>query len=56
MKRDILTFRTVSSGPASAGKWHHPGMDGKKYLDWALEQATKEWENEILPKIMDKWK
>ena len=56
VKRDILTFRTVSSGPASAGKWHHPGMDGKKYLDWALEQATKEWENEILPKIMDKWK
>lgn len=55
VKRDILTFRTVSSGPASAGKWHHPGMEGKKYLEWALEQATKEWETEILPKIMEKW-
>lgn len=56
VKRDILTFRTVSSGPASAGKWMHPGLKAKKYLDWALEQATKEWETEILPAVLEKYK
>lgn len=55
VKRDILTFRTVSSGPASADKWFHPGMKGKKYMDEAAEWAMKEWEIKILPEILKKW-
>lgn len=56
VKRDILTFRTVTDGPGSAGKWIHPGMDGKKFLDKAAEWAEKEFYDKILPEIMEKWK
>lgn len=55
VRRDILTFRTVSSGPASAGKWHHPGLAPKKFLDRALDWAMKEWEDKILPEALKKW-
>lgn len=56
VRRDILTFRTVSSGPGSQGKWHHPGLPAKKFLDRALDWAMKEWEEKILPEVMEKWK
>lgn len=55
-RRDILTFRTVSGSPASAGKFIHPGLKAKKYLDIACEWASRTWENEILPEILNKWK
>lgn len=55
VRRDIMTFRTVSSGPGSAGKWHHPGLEAKKFLDRAVEWAAKEWEEKILPEVLKKW-
>jgi hypothetical protein len=55
VRRDILTFRTVSSGPASAEKFIHPGFQGKKYMDAAADWAMKEWESKILPEVMKKW-
>lgn len=55
VRRDILTFRTVSSGPASQGKWIHPGLTAKKYMDKAFDQAMAEWEAKILPEIIEKW-
>jgi hypothetical protein len=55
VRRDILTFRTVSSGPASAGKWMHPGYQPKKFLDKAQAWAEKEWEQTFLPEILAKW-
>jgi hypothetical protein len=51
-----MTFRTVSSGPASNGKWIHPGFKGKKFFEEVHKQASAIWETEILPKILDKWK
>jgi hypothetical protein len=54
-RRDILTFRTVSSGAASAGKWIHPGFEAKKFLDRALDWAINEWETRILPEVTKKW-
>lgn len=56
VRRDIMTFRTVSSGPASEGKWMHPGLKAKKFLDQAEEFARKEWEQTVLPQILDKYK
>jgi hypothetical protein len=56
IRRDILTFRTVSEGPNSKDKWFHPGYTAKKFLDRASEWAVKEWENEILPQILAKYK
>lgn len=55
VRRDVLTFRTVSSGPASEGKWLHPGYKPKQFMDQALEKAIKDWESQILPEILDKW-
>jgi hypothetical protein len=55
VRRDILTFRTVSAGPASDGKWLHPGLKAKKYMDKAMEEAIRQWEEKILPGIVDKW-
>lgn len=55
IKRDILTFRTVSSTPASSGKWIHPGFEAKKFMDRAMIQAIDDWENQILPELMQKW-
>lgn len=55
VRRDILTFRTVSGGPKSHGKWIHPGYDPKRFLDRAAEWATKEWEDKILPEILSKY-
>lgn len=55
VRRDILTFRTVSDGPGSAGKWHHPGLAPKKFLDRALDWAMKEWEDKVLPEVLAKW-
>jgi hypothetical protein len=56
VRRDIMTFRTVSSNPALADKWKHPGLAAKKFLDRSAEWAMDTWEKEILPTILDKWK
>jgi hypothetical protein len=55
VRRDILTFRTVSSGPGSEGKWMHPGSDAKKYMDKAMDEAQKIWDDKIWPKIQEDW-
>jgi len=55
VRRDIMTFRTVSDGPKGQGKWIHPGMQAKKFLDRAAEWALKEWEEKILPEILKKY-
>lgn len=55
VRRDILTFRTVSGGPKSAGKWLHPGFQPKKFLDRAADWALKEWEDKILPEVLAKY-
>lgn len=56
VRRSIMTFRTVSDGMSSHGKWIHPGYPPKNFLDRAAEWAVKEWEDKILPEIMNKWK
>lgn len=55
VRRDIMTFRTVSGSPASNGKWIHPGLEAQKFLDQAMDWAIREWEDKILPEIMNKW-
>lgn len=56
VKRSIMTFRTVSSGPASSGKWIHPGEEGKKFMDRAMVFCMDIWEKQILPEIFEKYK
>lgn len=56
VRRDVLVFRTVTSGPKSSGKWIHPGREGSKFLDKALIYCSDTWEQKILPEILKKWK
>lgn len=55
VRRDILTFRTVSDKHKGTGKWFHPGTEPKKFLDRALEWAMNTWESEILPGILSRF-
>ena len=54
-RRDAMVFRTVTSGPASAGKFIHPGYAAKNFMDKAMDKAINEWENRVLPEIFAKW-
>jgi len=56
VRRDILTFRTVTDAPNQKNKWIHPGFEGKKFIEQAHKWATEIWEKEVLPSIVEKWK
>lgn len=55
VRRDIITMRTVSSGPASEGKWIHPGYKGRHFLDRAYKMAVSEFDTKIKPDLLSKW-
>ena len=55
IRRDIVAFRTVKADPAQPGKWRHPGLEGKKFMDKALAWAEQEWETTMLPELEKKW-
>lgn len=55
VKRDILTFRTVSS-KHKGSKWNHPGLPAAKLMDEAFDWAMETWDGEILPALMEKYK
>lgn len=55
VRRDIMTFRMVSS-KHKGNKWIHPGREGDKFFEQALEWANQAWENEILPEILKRFK
>lgn len=49
VSRSIMTFRTVSSKHKAQGRWFHPGLDARNFLDRAFTWAEQTWQNEILP-------
>lgn len=54
MKRDIMTFRVASSKHKGTGKWVHPGLEPRRFLDETAEWALKTWDSmrdEILKQI-----
>jgi len=55
VSRSVMTFRTVSSGPGSEGKWIHPGMPANNFMDKAFEWMDGIWEKDILPEILKKY-
>lgn len=56
VKRQITTFRTVTDQPNQAEKWIHPGVEGKEFFPEARAFAEREWEQNWLPKILEKYK
>ena len=53
VRRDIFTFRTVTEH--QSGKWIHPGLRKRQFLDKAMLHAVNIWDTEILPAILKKW-
>lgn len=51
IRRDVLTFRTVSDG-SDPNSWIHPGYIAQHFLDDAEVWALNEWENKILPDVL----
>ena len=54
VKREILTFRTVSS-KHKGQKWLHPGLEPKNLMDEALEWSSNIFDKEILPAILERF-
>ena len=51
VKKEIMTFRIVSSKHKSQGRWDHPGLQAVKLMDEAYQWALKTWETAIVPQI-----
>lgn len=56
VRKDILTFRTITEKHKQEGLWMHPGRKGSKFMDQALEWAINEWQREVLPSILKKYR
>lgn len=56
VRRDVLTFRTVSSGPASSDKFIHPGTKAMNFFEKTEQWSYEQWENTILPQILKNYK
>lgn len=52
VKKSIMTFRIASSKMKGQGRWVHPGLEAKKFLDEAADWALKEFETRIRDQIL----
>lgn len=55
LRRDVVTFRTISEKHEREGLWMHPGREGAKILDEAFDWAVSYWESNILPEILKEY-
>ncbi len=51
VQKAIMTFRVVSSKMKGTGRWVHPGLEPKRFLDEAADWALRQWEEKIKEKI-----
>jgi hypothetical protein len=54
VRRDVLTFRTVTED--QEGKWIHPGLTKKNFFERAQTWGINEWEQTMLPAILEKYR
>lgn len=52
VRKDIMTFRVVSSKHKAQNRWVHPGFEPKEFLKEGYEWAQKEWEDKYVPQIL----
>jgi hypothetical protein len=50
-RRDIMTFRTVSSKHIGFGRWEHPGLKPAAIFDAVYEWLIQEWEKSVAPAL-----
>jgi hypothetical protein len=55
VSRGIFTFRTVTDGPASEGKWIHPPTVAHLFMDKAFDFTVEQFDREIMPELLKKW-
>lgn len=55
VRKDVLTFRIIHEKHRNEGLWIHPGRAGDKIMDEAFDWAMKEWENSVLPAVLEKY-
>jgi hypothetical protein len=53
VRRDILTFRTVSTKHSGTERWVHPGLEAQKFFDDAADWAERERREKVVPMILD---
>ncbi len=51
IQKQIMTFRIVSSKMKGTGRWFHPGVEAKHFMDEALDWAKKEFEKTMKDRI-----
>jgi hypothetical protein len=51
-----MTFRIVSSKMKGTGRWVHPGLEPRKFMDETFTWAVKEWETKMQPEILQQLK
>lgn len=52
IRKDIMTFRVVSSKHKGQGRWDHPGTEAVRLMDEAYDWAKRTWEREVVPQMM----
>lgn len=56
VRRDVMTFRIISEKHREEGRWVHPGLKAEKLMDKVFEWACREWEQTVLPSILNEYK
>ena len=56
VKKEIMTFRVISESMRGDGRWVHPGGKAYQLIDAAAFWAMGEWDNTILPEILNSFK
>lgn len=52
VQKSIMTFRIASSKHKGQGRWIHPGLEAKRFLDEAADWAKKQFEDHIRDHII----
>ncbi|HLD91707.1 MAG TPA: hypothetical protein VI911_11970 [Patescibacteria group bacterium] len=56
IKRQHMVFRIIHESHQSQGKWVHPGLEAKNFMDSVFSWACEQWEQTILPSILKDYK
>jgi hypothetical protein len=51
VRKDIMTFRVVSSKHKGQGRWEHPGSEAVGLMDEAYDWAIRTWASDIVPDL-----
>lgn len=49
----VMTFRVVSSKHRGTGRWVHPGLEPRKFMDDAFSWALAQWEEKVKPRVLE---